>query len=169
MTKEKMQQYTFRISNANSTEMVVIIYEILLDYVAEAKTLAEAEDASGVKEACRKAKSCYQELLQSLDLAYEPAKTLEKLYWQGIRLLAKAQFQMTLTYRPNRVEETKQLLLQVEQMIVPIKDAYSKIANQNQNGPVMKNSQMVIAGLTYGKNSLTENMTDQGMNRGMLV
>lgn len=33
----------------------------------------------------------------------------------------------------------------------------------------MQNAQAVYVGLTYGKNTLTENMTDQSMNRGMLV
>ena len=33
----------------------------------------------------------------------------------------------------------------------------------------MNNSQTVYAGLTYGKNVLTENMADQGANRGMFA
>ena len=33
----------------------------------------------------------------------------------------------------------------------------------------MNNSQTVYAGLTYGRNQLTENMADQGTNRGMLI
>ena len=41
--------------------------------------------------------------------------------------------------------------------------------DQNSSGPVMNNSQTVYAGLTYGRNQLTENMADQGSNRGMLV
>lgn len=169
MTKEVMQQYTFRISQANSTEMVVIVYEILLDYINEAKLCADQKDLEGVKEGVRKARGCFQELLQSLDLSYEPAPTLEKLYWYGIRLLAKAQLQASLTYREDCFAQAKQLLTQIEQVIGPIKDAYAKISDQNTNGPVMGNSQTVYAGLTYGKNTLTENMADQGANRGMLV
>ena len=33
----------------------------------------------------------------------------------------------------------------------------------------LQNAQVVYAGLTYGRNTLTENMADQSMNRGMLV
>ena len=48
-------------------------------------------------------------------------------------------------------------------------DAYRQIQDQDTSGPVMNNSQTVYAGLTYGRNQLTENMADQGTNRGMLV
>ena len=41
MTDEKKQQYTLKISQASRTQLVVILYEMTLDY------LKEAEDAAG--------------------------------------------------------------------------------------------------------------------------
>jgi len=37
MTKELKQEYTLRISRANKSELVVILYEMLIDYIDEAK------------------------------------------------------------------------------------------------------------------------------------
>ena len=33
MTKERIQQFTLRVTQANSTDLVVILYEMLLDYI----------------------------------------------------------------------------------------------------------------------------------------
>ena len=37
MTKEMKQNYTLRISQANKSELVVIVYEMLLTYIEDAK------------------------------------------------------------------------------------------------------------------------------------
>ncbi len=155
MTKERIQQYTLRIAQANCTDMVVILYEMLLDYVDEAEEGAAQKNDAAVAEAVRKARGCMNELLQSLDMNYEIAGRLRKLYFYCIRKLVHVQAgQEGATDAIRRV-------------IAPLRDAYEEIAKQNLTGPVMDNSQTVYAGLTYGRNTLTENMADQGANRGM--
>jgi len=158
MTKEIKQQFTLRITQANPTEMVVIIYEMLLCYLEESRSALEKEDAAEFKEAVRKARGCLNELLQSLNVKYEPAPALQQLYLFCIRRLALGE-----------VKQSAELLSEIERVIRPLHDAYDQIAGQNQSGSVMNNSQTVYAGLTYGRNSLTENMADQGANRGMLA
>ena len=49
MTKEMKQNYTLRISQANKSELVVIVYEMLLTYIEDAK----AAHANGDTEALR--------------------------------------------------------------------------------------------------------------------
>jgi len=66
-------------------------------------------------------------------------------------------------------KEDRKVLAEIEKVIRPLHDAYAQIEKLNDRGPVMNNSQTVYAGLTYGRNNLTENMADQGTNRGMLV
>ena len=133
MTKDEKQQFTFRITQANSTEMIVILYEMLLCYLKEAEEAVEKEDKAAFHEAVRKARGCMNELLQSLH-HFEAAP-----------------------------------LQEIEKVISPLKDAYAKIAPENKKGVVMKNSQTVYAGLTYGRGTLSENMADQGTNRGMYI
>lgn len=155
MTKECKQQFTLRITQANSTQLVVILYEMLLCYLEEGEV---AQDREELKAAVRKARGCVNELIQSLHLEYEPAPALMQLYLFCIRRLAACEGCGDM-----------QALADIKKVIQPLHDAYAQIEELNDSGPVMNNSQTVYAGLTYGKNTLTENMTDQGANRGMLV
>lgn len=158
MTREDKQQFTLRISQANSTELVVILYEMLLSYLREAKEELKSGNEQEFHEAVRKSRGCLNELLQSLHLQYEPAPALRQLYLFCIRRLASGE-----------VKKDGDLLEEIEKVIGPLRDAYARIASENPAGPVMGNSQTVYAGLTYGRNTLTENMADQGPNRGMYI
>lgn len=158
MTNGEKQDFTLRISQANSTQMVVILYEMLLCYVRDARAALEQDNEEELHTAARRARGCISELMNSLNLQYEPAPALLSLYGFCIRRLAAAE------------SGKRALSLQeIEQVIVPLRGAYEQIADQNSAGAVMGNSQTVYAGLTYGRNSLTENMADQGANRGMYV
>ena len=163
MKKEDRQQFTFRISQANSTDLVVILYEMLLCYLEDAaEALAAGEgvcaETDGFREAVRKARGCLNELLGSLNMQYEPAPAMQQLYLFCIRRLALGE-----------ARRDAKLLDEIKRVIEPLHDAYAKVAEQNGAGPVMRNSQTVYAGLTYGRNTLTENMADQGTNRGMFA
>lgn len=166
MKKEDKQQFTRRITQANSTELVVILYEMLLSYLTDAEEalLLKGESAGALevrdcfRDAVRKARGCLNELMTSLDLQYEPAPELMRLYLFCVRRLALGE-----------TRRDAKLLGEVRRVIEPLADAYRKIAGQNTAGPVMNNSQTVYAGLTYGRNTLTENMADQGTNRGILA
>uniref|UniRef100_UPI004057B099 flagellar export chaperone FliS n=1 Tax=Acetatifactor sp. TaxID=1872090 RepID=UPI004057B099 len=158
MTKECKQQFTLRITQANSTELVVILYEMVLCYLDECKEALCTEEKAVFKDAVRKARGCLNELMKSLNLEYEPAPELLQLYMFCLRRLAQAE-----------VRRDAEPLEEIKRVIRPLHDAYEEIAVQNKQGPVMNNSQTVYAGLTYGRNTLTENMADQGSNRGMLI
>ena len=146
MTKECKQQFTLRITQANSTQLIVILYEMTLQYLADGEQAAD--DARG----------CIKELLNSLHREYSPAGELSRLYLFCLRRLAVCE-----------VRRDRTILEEIRKVIAPLCDAYRQIQDQDTSGPVMNNSQTVYAGLTYGRNQLTENMADQGTNRGMLV
>lgn len=158
MTKECKQQFTLRISQANPTEMIVLLYEMLLCYLEEAKQALESDEKELFNEGIRKARGCVNELIASLNMKYSPASELSSLYIFCLKRLAHAE-----------VKKDSRPLDDIKKIIQPLHDAYQQIAPQNTQGPVMNNSQSVYAGLTYGRNTLTENMTDQSPNRGMLV
>ena len=155
MTKECKQQFTLRITQANPTQLVVILYEMLLCYLEEAE---QSQNMEELREAARKARGCFDELLRSLHPEYEPAPTLFQLYLYCIRRLAICES-----------KEDRTVIAEIKKVIQPLRDAYAEIEKLNDRGPIMNNSQTVYAGLTYGRNTLTENMADQGTNRGMLV
>ncbi len=155
MTKELKQQYTLKITQANKSQLVVILYEMFLIYIDEAGQAHEKKDREGFKEGIRKARGCLNELMASLHLEYEPAMNLLQLYVYAGKELAKADVR-------NSMEE----LLHIKAIIEKLYKAYKEISKQDKSGPVMANTQTVYAGLTYGKNTLTESLSGQGSNRG---
>lgn len=155
MTRELMQQFTLRISRANKTQMIVILYEMLLIYIEESKEAHAQGDRAAFKEGIRKARGCVKELMESLHLEYEVAENLLQLYLYIRQELTRADIH-------NRTEELDHIKRVVEKLC----GAYNEISKQDTSDPVMENTQVVYAGLTYGKNTLTENLTDQGSSRG---
>lgn len=155
MTKECKQQFTLRITQANKTEMIVILYEMVLSYLEDAQIILTEGKVEEFRDTLRKIRGCISELVASLNLDYEPAPALLSLYLYCNRELMKAD-----------IHKEKEPLEHIKTVIKKLLDAYRELAKQDKSAPVMQNSQTVYAGLTYGKNSLSENMADQGVNRG---
>lgn len=155
MTKECKQQFTLRITQANKTEMIVILYEMLLAYSEEALEALDRAEILEFREALRKMRGCLEELFASLNLDYELAVRLLSLYLYCNRELIKAD-----------IRKEKEPLFHIRTVVEKLLEAYRELAKQDVTGPVMQNSQTVYAGLTYGKNSLSKDMAEQGTNRG---
>ena len=155
MTKECKQQFTLRITQANKTELIVILYEMVLSYLEDAQNHLKEENITEFRESLRRVRGCIGELISSLNLEYEPAPALFSLYLYCNRELTKAD-----------IRKEKEPMDHIKMVIGKLLTAYRELAKQDESEPVMQNSQTVYAGLTYGKNSLAENMADQGANRG---
>ncbi|MDL2301298.1 flagellar protein FliS [Lachnospiraceae bacterium OttesenSCG-928-D06] len=158
MTKEKKQEFTLRITQANPTEMVVVLYEMTLCYLEEAKNAMETGEWAAYKVMANKTKACLLELTHSLHLEYEIAANLMQLYQYCLDQLSDA-----------GIYNTAEPLEEVYNVLTKLHEAYIQVAKQDNRSTVMQNSQTVYAGLTYGKTNLTENMADQGGNRGFLI
>lgn len=158
MTKELKQEFTLRITQANKTQLITILYEMVLLYLDEAKEALDAQDKAAYRNAIRKIRECMNELTMSLHLEYELAQNLLQLYLFINSELVQA----------SRHFE-KENLLHVESVIRKLHGAYKQIETQDKSRPVMANTQTVYAGLTYGRNTLTESITEPSGNRGFCV
>ena len=158
MTRELKQEYTLRITQANKTQLITILYEMVLIYIDEAEAALSEDDRAEYKSAIRKIRGCMNELTASLNLEYDLAQNLLQLYLYVNRELVQAS-----------VHNEKENLEHIRLVIGELQKAYKKIENQDVSGPVMGNTQIVYAGLTYGRNTLTENITDPASNRGFCV
>ena len=158
MTRELKQEYTLRITQANKTQLITILYEMVLIYIDEAETALSEDDRAEYKSAIRKIRGCMNELTASLNLEYDLAQNLLQLYLYVNRELVQA----SIHYEKENLEH-------IRLVIGELQKAYKKIENQDVSGPVMGNTQTVYAGLTYGRNTLTENITDPASNRGFCV
>ena len=158
MTRELKQEYTLRITQANKTQLVTILYEMIMLYLDEAKDALKVDDKTEYRNVIRKIRGCVNELTASLNLEYELAQNLLQLYLYINRELVHA----SMHYDSEN-------LTHVETVIRPLKEAYGKIEMLDASGPIMANTQTVYAGLTYGKSTLTENITDPAENRGFFA
>ena len=158
MTRELKQQFTRRISAANKTQLVVILYEMFLTYIQEARQAFENQDTEGFRQGIKRAKGCLHELMMSLNYDYARAGNLLALYTFFDRQLTRAD-----------ARKSAQELGHVEAMMRKLHDAYEAVSGQDTSPAVMANTQTIYAGLTYGKNNLTENLADQGSSRGFLA
>lgn len=158
MTKELKQQFTLKISQANKTGLVVILYEMMLIYLEEAALGYEKEDTALFRLSIKRARACLHELMSSLHFEYAISGNLLQLYTYADRQMTKADIR-------NSVKE----LDVVKTMMEKLHSAYEAVSAQDTSAPLMANTQTVYAGLTYGKNQLTENLADQGSSRGFRV
>ena len=79
------------------------------------------------------------------------------LYIYAKRALAKAIYQ-------NKTEG----ILEAEKVLRRLYNSFKEAAKSDTSGPLMRNTQKVYAGITYGKNDLNESYTNN-IQRGFLV
>lgn len=164
MTKDQISGYTLRISNANRTEIIVILYDIFFTYIEEAKkALTDDKDVSGTKDsgyhkALRGAALVLRHLEDSLDFSYEVSSSLFPLYDFAERSLAKAGYSM-------REED----LLPAENIMMSLRDAFKQVASEDKSSPVMGNTEQVVAGYTYGRQDISETTANYDSSRGFLA
>ena len=155
MTDEVRKNFTMRISQANQSGLVVILYEMYLAYLDDARQAAN--DKVKLRESLRRARGCVDELIRSLDFRYAPANHLLQLYIYVIKEMAGADARCSV--EPLKI---------CRKIMTELLSAYREVSRQDTSPPIMENTQTVYAGLTYGKGELTESLSHQG-NRGFLV
>lgn len=159
MEKEQKREYTARIAQANRSELVVIIYELFLLAIEDAeKSFEKGELSQGVKY-IKRAQGFLQELMGSLDHRYAIAEELKRLYRYVYEQLIFSAIRRQMVNGET-----------VKEVMGKLRDAFIQVAKEDTSGPVMKNTQQVYAGLTYGKGSLNEVlMTGNESTRGFRI
>lgn len=157
MTDDLKKEYTLKISQANSSQLVVILYEMVGEYINEARTNLKGEDEAAFHDSIRKATACIRELVASINNESTVAGNLLSLFIFCQKEMAKADLHC-------REEE----LDHVEKIMKKLHDAFETVAKNDNSQPLMGNTQHVYAGLTYGKESLIVNLNSQS-NRGFTV
>ena len=156
MTQEQIQTYTLRVSQASPCELVIIMYDIILDDVKNAREAKKAGDEKQYQADLVHAGKFVNELMDALDFSQQISFRLMSLYIYVNKMLVKA-----------RINKKWDSLNDVELVIEKLRAGYDGIKDQDTSGPVMQNVQQVYAGLTYGKGTLNETyLNAQDYNRG---
>lgn len=150
MNKDQIKEYTARVAQANRTELVVIIYELILDSIQEGEMCYNNGDVEAGAEQIGKAQAYLQELKGSLDRQYELSGQLLRLY----RYVNEQLITTKLRQKPVNLDAASNV-------IRGLMSSFAEVAKQDTSGPVMQNAQQVYAGLTYGKGALDEVLMSQ--------
>ncbi len=152
MDRETIQEYTIRVTQSNRTELVVTIYDLIILSIREAKEFAGQKDVRQYRQSLGRAQGLIKELISALDFKYSISGELLSLYMFVNRKITKA----VLRNRPEELEG-------LDRVINNLREAFAQL--KDDSGPVMSNTQKVYAGLTYGRTSLTETISEDS-NRG---
>ena len=157
MTREMKQIFTRRITQANRTQLVVILYDMVLEYLKEAIAAQEIDCIQEHKKDMQCARNCISELRNSLDFNYEISRNLFAIYAFADRELASEMHSIK-----------KDALSQIAGMFQKLRDAYYTISKEDHSQPLMQNAQNVYAGYTYGRTDVNESLYS-GAARGYCV
>ena len=156
MTKEQIQTYTLRVSQASSCELIVILYDTIFEDVQTAKEAKANGDMETYRSDLKHAGHFLNELIQTLDFSVPLSYNLMSLYIYVNR-------QLTRAWAGGKEELLDDVVLVIEKL----RAGFDGIKEQDKEGPVMQNVQQVYAGLTYGRGSLNESyLSPQDYNRG---
>lgn len=155
MTNEKRQEFTLRITQANQSQLVVVLYEIFFCYLEEATEANQSKDYDTFGKSLQKAQDCVCELIGSLHMEQPLAQSLFQIY-------LFVSHQIGLANGKRSIEP----LTDVERLMKKLYESYKEDSKLDTSGPVMAKAQTVYAGLTYGKNTLSESCQDPEQNRG---
>ena len=150
MKAESVKIFTRRITSANKSEIIVIIYDIIEENLALAKKALAEGDRETYRNEIKQAISFVKELLVSLDMNYEVSKNLASLYIYVSRCLNFA----LVSGKKEEIEAARKVLRKLG-------DSFREVAKTDKSEPVMGNTQQIYAGITYGKGlSLDETLVN---------
>lgn len=157
MDNETRQAFTRRLSQCNRGQLIAVMYDIYFAFEEDVRQSAESDDFSGYKDGIHRMQNVLMELISSLDHKYPISGRLHSLYQYCSNELSRALYE----YRLDGVDAARRVM-------EPLGDAFHQVAAQDQSAPLMDNVQQVYAGMTYGRNDLTENCVED-RNRGFFV
>lgn len=155
MTLEKKQEFTLKISQANKTQMVTIIYEMAIEYMESAILEFSEGRSEDAQISLRNAQNCIDELIHSLNTKYELGRNLLQIY-----IFSKKE--LTAAGASARVSRIKRVLKNFQALC----GAYRELEKYDKSSTIMGNTQKVYTGFTYGKNSMNLDYSGYVANRG---
>lgn len=164
MNKEIIRTFSYRISQANRTELVVITLDMAIQYISDA---VEDTNVADYRENLKMAKRVVDELVSALDMNFEISGQLFDVYMVVERYLIKAGSAATdETYHSS---DRMKLLTTSINMLKMLRDSFAQVAKQDDSEALMQNTQPVYAGLTYSNAGGASETYAAGSNRGFRV
>lgn len=137
-----------KIMNATSSELILVSYEIIFDYLAQAKEDLHQQRSLDFSDRMQRVAGLIHQLFCSLDFSLPIASELGAIYY-----FCKNQALIAI------VKQDEAILTNIQRILTPLYDGFSEIIS-NQNTP-LDQMQGIVAGLTYDRSALNELHVDK--------
>ena len=157
MTENQKKEFTRRITQSNSTGLIIVLYDMALTYLEDALAFFEVD-----REKCQlelnRARNCIEEMIRNLHFDVDLSREFLGIY-----------LSMKKSLRDGFMQNDREQLISVKNNLTSLKQAYEQIASLDESAPVMGHTQSVVVGLTYGKKNINESLAGDSGQRGFLV
>lgn len=159
MKKDAIKAFTARVTQASQSELTVILYEMILTEIKEAREAYEAGDLATFDKELKLGQKYITELQAGLNFSYAISYDLMSLYLYVNKSI------ITAIIRRNPLT-----LASAESVMSKLLVGFEGVSKADRSGPVMRNTQQLYAGLTYGRGYLNETYIDpSNKSRGFIA
>lgn len=158
MTDEKIKLYTEKISNANRTEIIILLYDIFLEYMKDAEKNFSDDKMSLFSLSIKRAEMVLMHLEDALDFTYPISNNLYSLYIYCQRRITESIYKRDISH-----------FNEVKKIIISLRESFSEVKKVDTSEPIMKNTEKIVYGMTYGKNDINKMSDNSSDSRGFLA
>ena len=155
MNKDKISAFTLKIASSNGCGLISILYDIYGEYEQDALDQFAAGQVDDAIVALKKCAEVVNHLQRDLNFNYKVSSNLYALYDYVQRNVSKS------IYKANG-----EGLLEAKKVMDELGDAFDQVAKKDSSAPIMRNTQYVRAGVTYGREALNESLMGNQTSRG---
>ncbi|MCL2198429.1 MAG: flagellar protein FliS [Defluviitaleaceae bacterium] len=155
--------YMVRISQASPAGLVVINFELILDFLNEA--LESAGEREIFRQHLQKAKEGIEQLIQSLDFEVPVSQTFYDIYSYCYKLLCDVQFSTDSEAACSAVKEVQEYM---EKLLEGWRETAEK-SNLEPTAEATEDTPKVYTGLTYGRDGQANEYIDENKDRGYMA
>ena len=151
MTKEQIKEFTFRTTQANHSGLLLVMFDVESVYLTDALVAYENNNIDEYLRNLELARKVLNELMSSFDMRHPLSQKVVSI----LRFIYKKQVASLVKREPQELDRCKN-------MMDNLRNGFVTLHEKDDEGPIMKNTHQVYAGLTYGKGTLNESI--EGMN-----
>ena len=128
MNKQEINEFSMRISQSSRTQIVVITYEIIINYLDSARESLDNKDETNFVFNVKKARQFLSQLSGALDFKYGISYELMNLYMYVNNCLVK-----------NIAKRNVEKADSIKSVITQLRSSFDEISSLDQSGKAMKN------------------------------
>lgn len=151
MTKEQIKEFTLRTTQANHSGLILVMFDVEHVYLQDAISAFEQGDMDGYNKNIELARKVLNELMASFNMMDLLGRRVVVI----LRFIYKKLVESIVKRKPQELDRCMNMMDNLRSSFVPLHE-------KDDEGPIMKNTHQVYAGLTYGKGVLNESI--EGMN-----